>query len=276
MRKKMKTTVALIAVMAILAGMLSGCGSAAGHNKGYKNTQKPNTAQTDSADTDDSEKLPEAPEKKTANKEDIIQMLQGVWVNVDSLEALGEGAKFHYMQFRGQEITSADYLSDVGWAGEITDAQQVGDEEYSITIYHPEEDLMGEHHDAKTTEMTFELTDSGLVLAGSTDVYVCMGLNFETAAQNAATYYHDELKPGGRLISEDEAYQIAYDFWDFTPGDVDPESGYKLSVALLDTVSGSDGHTYYAFGFRWLVVDHYSMIDMIYINQRTGECLREI
>lgn len=81
-----------------------------------------------------------------------------------------------------------------------------------------------------------------------------------------------------RELSEDEAYAIAYEHWNFTPGDIASDTGFQLSVYLNDTME-KDGVKYYYFIFRWLVTDengnneHWSSIDNIYINSMTGECV---
>ena len=89
-------------------------------------------------------------------------------------------------------------------------------------------------------------------------------------------------------ISEDEAYQIACDYWDYKPGDVSPETGFELFVEPeyggggLRTIS-STGKSYYSYRLRWLVVDikdesntWMSTCDMIFIDAETGECVPPI
>ena len=89
-------------------------------------------------------------------------------------------------------------------------------------------------------------------------------------------------------ISEDEAYQIACDYWDYKPGDVSSETGFELFVEPeyggggLRTIS-STGKSYYSYRLRWLVVDikdesntWMSTCDMIFIDAETGECVPPI
>ena len=89
-------------------------------------------------------------------------------------------------------------------------------------------------------------------------------------------------------ISEDEAYQIACDYWDYKPGDVSSETGFELFVEPeyggggLRTIS-STGESYYSYRLRWLVVDikdesntWMSTCDMIFIDAETGECVPPI
>lgn len=88
-------------------------------------------------------------------------------------------------------------------------------------------------------------------------------------------------------ISEDEAYQIACDYWNYKPGDVSSETGFELFVVPeyggeLREIS-STGKSYYSYMLRWLVVDSedksntwMSTCDIIYIDAETGECVPPI
>lgn len=107
----------------------------------------------------------------------------------------------------------------------------------------------------------------------------------------AADYYwHDlnmiefELSPyyaseAGKIthainISEDEAYQIACDYWDYSEGDVSEESSFELYLVYDGLLEESDGNHYYAFRLRWWVPENnrLSTVDYLYINAETGEC----
>lgn len=88
-------------------------------------------------------------------------------------------------------------------------------------------------------------------------------------------------------VSEDEAYQIACDYWNYKPGDVSSETGFELFVVPeyggeLHEIS-STGKSYYSYMLRWLVVDSedksntwMSTCDIIYIDAETGECVPPI
>lgn len=78
-------------------------------------------------------------------------------------------------------------------------------------------------------------------------------------------------------ISEDEAYQIACKYWDYTPGDVDEETGFELFVSPPSlNVDENTGKSYYYAMLRWWVEDsdfpHASTVDWVYIDTETGEC----
>lgn len=88
-------------------------------------------------------------------------------------------------------------------------------------------------------------------------------------------------------ISEDEAYQIACDYWNYEPGDISTETGFELFVVPeygggLREIS-STGKSYYSYMLRWLVVDPedtsntwMSTCDIIFIDAETGECVPPI
>lgn len=88
-------------------------------------------------------------------------------------------------------------------------------------------------------------------------------------------------------ISEDQAYQIACDYWNYKPGDISSETGFELFVVPeydggLRKIS-STGKSYYSYMLRWLVVDSennsnswMSTCDIIFIDAETGECVLPI
>lgn len=76
-------------------------------------------------------------------------------------------------------------------------------------------------------------------------------------------------------ITEDEAYRIACDNWDFHEGATVTSEGieYKLYLSANGTATGSDGTMYYHFLLRWLTPDGIlSTIDWLYVNSETGAC----
>lgn len=97
----------------------------------------------------------------------------------------------------------------------------------------------------------------------------------------------DELDGRKFNISEDDAYQIACDYWSYSPGDVSPETGFELFVVPeygggLREVP-STGKSYYSYMLQWLVVDPenesntwMSTCDIIFIDAETGECVPPI
>lgn len=79
---------------------------------------------------------------------------------------------------------------------------------------------------------------------------------------------------GGFLLSEDEAREIARQYWDIEPGEVG-EEGYLMSIHDYGMYIGDGGTKYYIFALRWLVEDeapHWSTLEQIKVNIRTGEC----
>lgn len=85
----------------------------------------------------------------------------------------------------------------------------------------------------------------------------------------------------GIKITEEEAYQIACDYWNYSEGDVSSETGFEMYVvpeygeALKE--DSKTGKYYYCYLLRWLVVDEngnswMSTCDIVHIDAETGEC----
>lgn len=73
------------------------------------------------------------------------------------------------------------------------------------------------------------------------------------------------------FITEDEALEIACRFWEVTPGEVDPETGFPMAVGIIQTPTDSD--PVYKASVRWLVDNsHWSTLDQVTIDAYTGEC----
>lgn len=101
------------------------------------------------------------------------------------------------------------------------------------------------------------------------------------------TLYYDreaektEPRSEQKQLSEDEAYKIAQDYWDYTPGMVSDETGFEVFLTNMGTYPGSDGTDYYYFNLQWLVDGdtdggHLSVLDTIYINSKTGEIVLDV
>ena len=96
--------------------------------------------------------------------------------------------------------------------------------------------------------------------------------------------YYDEyavLLTHSINISKDEAYKIAYDYWNYTPEMIDKETGFELILVYDGLIKEYDGNNYYAFKLRWYVNEigdygHMSTIDFLYINAETGQCSNEL
>lgn len=90
--------------------------------------------------------------------------------------------------------------------------------------------------------------------------------------------YGVEIQAHAINISQEEAYQMACDYWDFTPGDVADETGFELFVSYDTTItSQNSGKTYYCYLLRWMVdagsdTAHLSTCDWVYIDAESGEC----
>lgn len=76
------------------------------------------------------------------------------------------------------------------------------------------------------------------------------------------------------MLTTEEAYEIACDYWSYHEGDVDPELGYEIAV-FQDGLTTYNGKQVYQFRARWLVNNsHWSTLDMLYVDAFTGECTR--
>lgn len=79
-------------------------------------------------------------------------------------------------------------------------------------------------------------------------------------------------------ISEDKAYEIACDYWNYSPGSVSEETGFELFLVYDGLKEKYDGNHYYSFRLQWWVPEeagwgnHMSTIDYLYVNAETGEC----
>ena len=82
-------------------------------------------------------------------------------------------------------------------------------------------------------------------------------------------------------ISEEEAYEIACDYWDYTEGDVAPETGFALLVVPRDGQAlrhdPNTGAYCYEYTLKWRVVGEdgstwLSVCDQVRINAQTGAC----
>lgn len=82
-------------------------------------------------------------------------------------------------------------------------------------------------------------------------------------------------------ITAERAYEIACAYWDYTEGDVSPETGFEFFVVpefggepVEDTETG---RLYFSFLLRWLVEEagdrRMSTCDIVYVDALTGECV---
>ena len=79
-------------------------------------------------------------------------------------------------------------------------------------------------------------------------------------------------------ISEDDAYKIACDYWNYIPENNTEEVEYEVFLVYDGITEVPDGNHYYTFRLRWWVPENSgtgyqaSTIDFLYINAETGEC----
>ncbi len=79
--------------------------------------------------------------------------------------------------------------------------------------------------------------------------------------------------PENSEISEEEAMEIAKEFWDWEPYE---ENGELVSHKSTTIVCDSDKYEgYYTMYLNWWVDNHWSAIDYLYIDKITGEYTQE-
>ena len=71
-------------------------------------------------------------------------------------------------------------------------------------------------------------------------------------------------------FSEEAAYEIACEHWNFREGNTDPDTGYRMTV-FREGVTQQGADSFYTFRLSWFVKDHWSALDTVYVNVLTGE-----
>ena len=107
-------------------------------------------------------------------------------------------------------------------------------------------------------------------MAGADGYYHLINLEDAEAEESSSLYMDSSGQQ--RLITEEDALRIAREYWDFSDGDVDEETGYPLTIQLQGEVE-YDGRRYYSLVLRWLVEQsHWSTVDFVGVDIETGEC----
>ena len=102
--------------------------------------------------------------------------------------------------------------------------------------------------------------------------FACMLLLIVTLARPSLTDSGHTIS-----LSEDDAYHIACSYWNYKSGDIDEETGFELFLINDGIVEDQNyGKSYYEFRLRWLVENHLSTIDTVYIDAETGNCYSDI
>ena len=93
------------------------------------------------------------------------------------------------------------------------------------------------------------------------------------AAVVVVTALPDEI-----ILTQEEAENLAQEYCEYTPGDVDPGSGYKLCLTYDEMQQGKNPRkNYYVFRMQWLVPPdfHPSTLGFIKVDAKTGECISD-
>jgi hypothetical protein len=92
------------------------------------------------------------------------------------------------------------------------------------------------------------------------------------------TETHTEIhtETAAPLISEEQAMEIASDYWDIKTGDV-ADNGFTFRIQSMGTTQTPKGEAVYRIALRWLVEleesSHYSTVDMVWVDMMTGEVI---
>ena len=119
-------------------------------------------------------------------------------------------------------------------------------------------------------------------LAGSDTDFINLNLeNFELVAdydkEAELSYVNNTTESvANTMLSQDEAYQIACDYWDYQPGDTAGEDNKELAVVYDSINTGKDGREYYLFVLKWYVNGSSSAVDYVYIDMENGSCKMSI
>ncbi len=83
----------------------------------------------------------------------------------------------------------------------------------------------------------------------------------------SSTTSPNEFSAGTLRIIEEEAIEIASNYWEIKSGDIDEETGFRF---LIMPVESSNDNI--AIALKWLVDNHhYSTVDLIEIDPYTGK-----
>lgn len=104
-------------------------------------------------------------------------------------------------------------------------------------------------------------------LAGAGQYSHVINLSNYELAENYAETVEIPVRP---KLTKEQAYEIACKYWEMTPGEK-TEDGLTLDV-MISGGQTWNGRECYLANAVWFVDDHWSTIDMIYIDAYTGEC----
>ena len=114
----------------------------------------------------------------------------------------------------------------------------------------------------------------GIVWAGQRPPVGGPGGNETETHTEIHTEIHTET--AAPLISEEQAMEIASDYWDIKTGDV-ADNGFTFRIQSMGTTQTPKGEAVYLIALRWLVEleesSHYSTVDMVWVDMMTGEVI---
>ena len=112
------------------------------------------------------------------------QMMEGVWVDLDSMSPMGEEYTFSFCQFSGGRMWFAVYPGGGSQTGTVSDVVAENDGTFTVTFYYPEEDYMGDHYAERYEQYALELYDTILVFSDDPGTaWTWMGYDLDSAKQ---------------------------------------------------------------------------------------------
>ena len=88
------------------------------------------------------------------------------------------------------------------------------------------------------------------------------------------THAETHTETAAPLISEEQAMEIASNYWNIRTGDVDPDTGYTFRIESLGQTQTPKGEVVYEVALRWLVDgSRYSTVETVWVDVMTGEVI---
>ena len=110
--------------------------------------------------------------------------------------------------------------------------------------------------------------------------YVSLAIVQKTGKRSGCYEYAFELEvldtTASGIISEEQAMQIASEYWGIKTGDV-ADNGFTFRIESQGTTQTPKGESVYRIALRWLVNlgndSHYSTVDTVWVDMLTGEVI---
>ena len=121
---------------------------------------------------------------------EFCKMASGIWVNTTSCETLDYGdVTFSFCRFSDEGLSFGDYPGEYGRVGKITAVAESAEGQYSITLFYPAEEYMGDVYEKSYEDYKLCFDDDSFYFAENSDViYTYMGVDIDSAIQSVTEY----------------------------------------------------------------------------------------